>query len=174
MDKLRYPIGRYSFEGMTVKHREQWIADMENLPSQLAAVLADLDENQLDTSYRSGGWTVRQVVHHIADASMNSFSRFKLALTEPNPTIKPFKEERWAETADSLNAPVHASVSIIEGIYARWVLLLRSMEAVDFEKMFYHPEKGSQIGLANFLGFVSWHGRHHVAQIRSLRERKDW
>ncbi|NIK75723.1 putative damage-inducible protein DinB [Paenibacillus castaneae] len=174
MDKLRYPIGRYSFEGMTVKHREQWIADMEKLPSQLAAALSDLDETQLDTPYRSGGWTVRQVVHHLADASINSFGRFKLALTEANPTIKPFNADRWAETADSLQASPSTSAAIIEGIYARWVLLLRSMESADFERMFYHPEKGSQIGLAYFLGYVSWHGRHHVAHITSLRERKDW
>ncbi|MBD2871455.1 YfiT family bacillithiol transferase [Paenibacillus arenilitoris] len=174
MDKLRYPIGRYSYEGMTVKQRELWIADVENLPAQLKAALAGLDEEQLDTPYRSGGWTVRQVVHHIADAAMNCYSRFKLALTESNPTIKPFNEERWAETADSLHASTELSVAIIEGIYARWTLLLRSMQASDFDKMFYHPEKGSQIGLAYFLGFVAWHGKHHVAQIASLRERKDW
>lgn len=174
MDKLRYPIGRYSFDGMTVKHREQWIADIENLPAQLRAALADLDAEQLDTSYRSGGWTLRQVAHHLADASMNCFSRFKLALTESNPTIKPFNEERWAETADSLQASPDISLAIVEGIYARWVLLLRSMQTSDFDKMFYHPEKGNQIGLAYFLGFVAWHGKHHVAQITSLRERKDW
>ncbi|OBZ16793.1 MULTISPECIES: YfiT family bacillithiol transferase [Bacillales] len=174
MDKLRYPIGRYSFEGMTVKHREQWISDIEKLPGQLRAALADLNDEQLDTSYRSGGWTLRQVVHHLADASMNCFSRFKLALTESNPTIKPFNEERWAETADSLQASPDISLAIVEGIYARLVLLLRSMQASDFDKMFYHPEKGSQIGLANFLGFVAWHGKHHVAQITSLRDRKDW
>ncbi|OMF37521.1 metal-dependent hydrolase [Paenibacillus sp. FSL H8-0548] len=174
MDKLRYPIGRYSFEGMTVKHREQWIADIEKLPGQLREALADLDNEQLDTPYRSGGWTVRQVAHHLADASMNSFSRFKLALTESNPTIKPFNEVRWAETADSLQAAPDVSLAIVEGIYARWVLLLRSMQASDFEKMFYHPEKGTQIGLANFLGFVAWHGKHHVAHITSIRSRKDW
>ncbi|WP_139998176.1 YfiT family bacillithiol transferase [Paenibacillus paridis] len=174
MDKLRYPIGRYSFEGMTVKHREQWISDMEKLPAQLREALADLDNEQWDTPYRSGGWTVRQVTHHLADASMNSYSRFKLALTESNPTIKPFNEERWAETADSLQASPEISLAIVEGIYARWVLLLRSMQPADFEKMFYHPEKGSQFGLAFFLGFVAWHGRHHVAHITSLRERKGW
>ncbi|MGO4183381.1 YfiT family bacillithiol transferase [Paenibacillus sp. MCAF9] len=174
MDKLRYPIGRYSFEGMTVKQREQWIVEIEKLPGQLRAALADLDEDMLNTSYRSGGWSLRQVVHHLADASMNSFTRFKLALTEFNPTIKPFNGERWAETADSLQASTDISLAIVEGIYARWVLLLRSMNASDFEKMFYHPEKGSQIGLAYFLGFVAWHGKHHVAQITSLRERKDW
>ncbi|WP_028611124.1 YfiT family bacillithiol transferase [Paenibacillus harenae] len=174
MDKLRYPIGRYSYEGMTAKQREQWISEVERLPGQLKAALEGLDDDQLDTPYRSGGWTVRQVTHHIADAAMNCFSRFKLALTEPNPTIKPFNEERWAITADSLQASPSVSLAVIEGIYARWVLLLRSMEPADFDKMFYHPEKGSQIGLAYFLGFVAWHGRHHVAQITSLRERNDW
>ncbi|MCA0753939.1 putative metal-dependent hydrolase [Paenibacillus sp. N4] len=174
MDKLRYPIGRYSYAGMTVKQREQWIEEIEKLPGQLRAALEGLDDEQLDTPYRSGGWTARQVAHHIADAAMNCFTRFKLALTESNPTIKPFEEERWAMTADSLHASPAISLAIVEGIYARWVLLLRSMETSDFEKMFYHPEQGSQIGLAYFLGFVAWHGKHHVAHITSLRDRKDW
>ncbi len=174
MDNLRYPIGKYSFEGMTVKQREQWIAEIEQLPLQVKAAIEGLEEAQLDTVYRSGGWTVRQVVHHVTDAAMNCFARFKLALTESNPTIKPFQEEPWAETADSLQADPQLSLAIIEGIYARWVMLLRSMDTSDFDKMFYHPEKGSQIKLSYFLGFVAWHGKHHTAQITSLRERKGW
>jgi len=174
MDKLRYPIGRYVYESMTAKHREQWITDMEKLPEQLKAVLNELDDEMLDTAYRLGGWTVRQVVHHIADAAMNSFSRFKLALTESNPTIKPFDEELWASTADSLQASPDLSVAIVEGIYSRWVMLLRSMSQSDFDKMFYHPGKGSQIKLSYFLGYVSWHGKHHVAHIRHLRDRMEW
>lgn len=171
MDKLRYPIGRYAYEGMTAKQKDEWIADIERLPGQLRQALEGLNDEQLDTPYRSGGWTARQVAHHLADASMNCFSRFKLALTEKNPTIKPFNEESWAETADSLNASPQVSLAIVEGIYARWVLLLRSMERADFDKQFYHPEKGSQIGLAYFLGFVAWHGKHHVGHINIVKER---
>lgn len=174
MDQLRYPIGKYVFEGMTNQQRDRWIAELEQLPAQLKQAIAGLNGTQLDTSYRSGGWTVRQVVHHIADSAMNSFSRFKLALTESNPTIKPFKEDEWAETADSLQASPDTSLAIIEGTYARWVLLLRSMEGQDFLKQFYHPERGSQVGLAYFLGFAAWHGSHHVAQITSLKERMNW
>ncbi|MDQ0059573.1 YfiT family bacillithiol transferase [Paenibacillus harenae] len=171
MEKLRYPIGRYVYEGMTTKQMEQWIADMERLPGQLRESLSGLSEEQLDTAYRSGGWTARQVAHHLADAAMNCFSRFKLALTETNPTIKPFDEELWAETADSLNASPDISLAIVEGIYARWVLLLRSMERADYDKQFYHPEQGKQIGLAYFLGFAAWHGKHHVAHINIVKER---
>ncbi|MHA6484596.1 YfiT family bacillithiol transferase [Paenibacillus sp. strain BS8-2] len=174
MEQLRYPIGRYQFEGMNSAQRERWISEIEALPGQLRAAIDGLDAEQLDTPYRTGGWTVRQVVHHLADAGMNCFTRFKLALTESNPTIKPFHEERWAETSDSLKAPPELSVAIIDGLYSRWTLLLHGMEKSSFDKEFYHPERGMQIKLSYFLGFVAWHGRHHVAQITNLRERNEW
>lgn len=174
MDQLRYPIGKFMFEGMTPQQRERWIEELEQLPAQLKLAIKGLDDEQLDSPYRTGGWTIRQVVHHVADASMNSFSRFKLALTESNPTIKPFKEDGWANTADVLEAPTDTSIAIVEGIYSRMSLLLRSMEGQDYLKQFYHPEKGSQVGLAYFLGFVVWHGKHHIAHITNLRERMGW
>lgn len=174
MEQLRYPIGRYSFEGMTNAQKDKWIVEVEKLPEQLKAAIAGLSEEQLDTKYRSGGWTARQLVHHIADSGINCFSRFKLALTENNPTIKPFNEGSWAETSDSLTAPPELSLSIIDGVYERSAMLLRSMERVDFERQFYHPEKGSQLKLSYFLGFYAWHGRHHVAHITNLRERMEW
>lgn len=174
MEQFRYPIGRYTFEGMTTAQKDKWIVEVEMLPAQLRAALDGLNAEQLDTAYRLGGWTVRQVAHHIADAGINSFSRFKLALTESNPTIKPFDEERWAITADSMTASPDASLIIVDGIYTRWLLLLRSMERSDFEKQFYHPGEGSQLKLSYFLGFAAWHGMHHVAHITSLRERMDW
>lgn len=174
MDQLRYPIGRYEFEGMTTQQCERWISEIERLPAKLKAALEGMDDSQLDTPYRKGGWTVRQVVHHIADAAMNSFARFKLALTENNPTIKPFDESKWAETADSLNTSPTLSIVIIEGLYERFAVLLRSLDRSDFEKQFYHPEVGSQFALAYFLGFVAWHGNHHVAHIASLKERMGW
>ncbi|MFD0587920.1 YfiT family bacillithiol transferase [Paenibacillus sp. GCM10027627] len=174
MEHLRYPIGRYSFEGMNSEQQEKWIAEIERLPAALREAVAGLNDEQLDTPYRLGGWTVRQVVHHIADAGLNCFSRFKLALTESNPTIKPFDEEGWADTSDSLKASPELSLIIVEGLYARWSLLLRSMDRTQFEKQFYHPERGSQLKLSYFLGFVAWHGKHHVAHITSLRERMHW
>lgn len=174
MEQLRYPIGRYQYEGMNAAQQEKWIAAMEELPGLLRQAVAGLDSEQLDTPYRAGGWTVRQVVHHVADASINCFTRFKLALTEPNPTVKPFDEDGWALTADSLDAAPETSLSILDGICARWSLLLRSMSRSDFEKEFYHPGIGKQLKLSYFLGFVAWHGRHHTAHIVNLRERNEW
>lgn len=174
MEQLRYPIGSYVFEGMSAAQQRQWIEEIERLPGELRAAVEGLTDEQLDTPYRSGGWTARQLVHHIADAAMNCFSRFKLALTENNPTIKPFQEEGWAQTADGIAASPELSLSIIDGLYARWSLLLRSMDRADFDKQFYHPEQGKQVKLSYFLGFVAWHGKHHTAQIVSLRERKNW
>ncbi|MEK3884416.1 YfiT family bacillithiol transferase [Paenibacillus sp. PL2-23] len=174
MEQLRYPIGKYSFEGMTAAQQREWIREVEALPALLKAAIEGLDDEQLDTPYRTGGWTIRQVVHHVADAAMNCFSRFKLALTENNPTIKPFNEEGWAETEDSLKVAPEVSLAIVDGVHRRWSVLLHAMERSDFDKQFYHPEKGSQLKLSWFLGFVAWHGKHHVAHITSLRERMDW
>lgn len=174
MDALRYPIGRYRFEGMNQARQEKWIAELEQLPKLLRDTIEGLDDSQLDLAYRKGGWTSRQVVHHLADAIINNFIRFKLALTETNPTIKPFDEEAWAVTADSLQASPEISIDIIEGTCARWVLLLNSLERADFEREFYHPGKGRQFKLAYYLGYVTWHARHHVAHLTGLKERNNW
>lgn len=174
MEQLRYPIGRYQFEGMNNAQRDKWIAEVEALPAGLRAALDGLNDEQLDTPYRRGGWTIRQVTHHLADAGMNCFTRFKLALTESNPTIKPFDEGPWSELPDVMKAPPEVSLAIIDGLYARWSLLLRGMEREQFEREFYHPEQGMQIKLSYFLGFVAWHGRHHLAHITNLRERMEW
>ncbi|MBH5316762.1 putative metal-dependent hydrolase [Paenibacillus sp. GSMTC-2017] len=174
MEKLRYPIGRYSYEGMTVVQKDKWIVEIENLPAQMRQAIDGLTEEQLNTPYRPEGWTVRQVVHHLADATINCFSRFKLALTEANPTVKPFDEEGWANTVDSLDASPELSLIILEGIYARWVLLLKSLQRADFDKQFYHPAIGKQVQLSYFLGFVAWHGNHHLAHITNLKDRLEW
>ncbi|RJE90560.1 putative metal-dependent hydrolase [Paenibacillus sp. 1011MAR3C5] len=174
MEQLRYPNGKFLFEGMSAVQMEKWISEVEKLPGELRAAIEGLDDEQLDTHYRTGGWTVRQVVHHLADASMNMFSRFKLALTESNPTIKPFDEDRWVNTADSLRAAPDSSLLIIDGLHTRTSQLLRSLERADFEKQFYHPEKGSQMKLSFLLAYMAWHGSHHVAHIMSLRERMEW
>ncbi|WP_168121954.1 YfiT family bacillithiol transferase [Paenibacillus sp. HB172176] len=173
MEPLRYPIGRFQYEGMSSALREQWIAEIESQPQRLKELTQGLSDDQLDTPYRGGGWTVRQIIHHIADSSMNCFTRFKLALTEDNPTIKPFND-KWAMTADSLGAAPGPSLLMLEGIHIRWILLLRSMKHAEFERQFYHPELGKQLKLSYFLGYVAWHGNHHIAHISSLMERKEW
>ncbi|MGG2092116.1 YfiT family bacillithiol transferase [Bacillus sp. S13(2024)] len=173
MMDLRYPIGQFTYEGNPTRDLiENWIKEIENLPAKLKEAIKDLQDEQLNTSYRPGGWTVRQVVHHIADSHMNSYIRFKLALTENNPTIKPYMEEKWAELPDS-QLPIDVSLALLESLHMRWVTLLRSMKSNDFEKTFHHPESGSsKLGVT--IGLYAWHGRHHTAHITSLRDRLGW
>lgn len=174
MEQKRYPIGRFLFEGMTAAQQEQWIVEVEQFPHLIREAAVGLNDEQLNTPYRHGGWTVRQTVHHMADASMQCYSRFKWALTESNPTIKPFHEDGWAGLKDSVTAPPEHSLAILDGVHPRWSILLRSMGRADFEKQFYHPEQGIQIKLSAFLSFVAWHGKHHAAHIRNLREERGW
>jgi len=174
MGQRRFPIGKYTYTGMNDEQRLKWTEDIEKLPSALKSALAGMTEEQYDTPYRDGGWTVRQLVHHIADSTMNFFIRFKLALSEQNPTIKPFNEEPWALMVDSTQASPELSLAIIEGVHERFTMLIRSMSRADFEKQFYHPEKVRQIHLAQYLGYVAWHGKHHYTQIADLKERKGW
>jgi len=174
MENLNYPIGRFVFEGMTASQKEEWTQQLQQYPQKLKALVQGLSEEQLDTPYRTGGWTIRQVVHHVADFAINAFIRFKLALTENNPTIKPFQEDQWALLSDTTQMPIEASLSIIEGTYSRLAVLLQSMSMVDFERQFYHPEKVSQMSLKHFLSFTRWHCYHHLAHIQGAKERFDW
>ncbi|UFT99607.1 putative metal-dependent hydrolase [Radiobacillus kanasensis] len=169
----RYPIGQFEHQGEITKGDiEQWLKEVEELPKQIKDVVQYMSEEQLDTPYRDGGWSVRQVVHHVADSHMNSFIRFKLALTEENPTIKPYEEAEWAEQAD-YQLPVAFSLATIEAIHKRTVHLLQSIGFDEFEKTFIHPESGKQT-LSKYLGFYNWHGRHHLAHITQLVEKMDW
>ncbi len=162
----RFPIGRFQFPDESTAHqRTGWIADIERLPGLLQDALDALPPDQIDTPYRPGGWTVRQVVHHVADSHMNAFMRFKLALTEDEPTIKPYHQERWAETADSLNVHPAVSLSLIRALHQRWAALLRSMKPEDFGRTFRHPEQGRLLTLDQTLALYAWHGRHHAAHI---------
>ncbi|PEB51768.1 metal-dependent hydrolase [Bacillus pseudomycoides] len=173
MKDLRYPIGQFTYEeNITEEMIDKWIQEIEDLPHELTKAIKDLDKHQLDTPYRTGGWTVRQVVHHVVDSHMNSYIRFKLALTENNPTIKPYREEKWAELPDS-RLPVDVSLVLLESLHKRWVNLLYSLEAADLEKTFNHPESG-ETKLAVAIGLYAWHGRHHTAHITSLRKRLGW
>lgn len=153
--------------------RAAHIHTLQVLAEQVKKAIEGLSDEQLDTPYREGGWTLRQVVHHIADSHANAFIRFKLALTEEWPTIKPYVEAAWAELGDSKTLPVAPSIAMIEGLHARWVALLQSMSFDDFHRGFNHPEYGS-VSLTKALAMYDWHARHHLAHITSLRARKGW
>lgn len=149
------------------------IAAIRALPSQLSAVVADLDDHQLDTPYRDGGWTVRQVVHHLADSHMNAFIRFKLGLTEDEPTIKPYNQESWAELADTTSLPIASSLKLIEGLHARWAVLLDEFSESDWKRRINHPESGT-MDLGRLLEIYAAHGVKHVEHIAGLRRRQGW
>lgn len=149
------------------------IEEIARTPANLRSAVQGLSTKQLDTPYRPGGWTVRQVVHHLPDSHMNSYVRFKLALTEDEPTIKPYAEDRWAELSDTKATPIETSLTLLDSLHARWVALLRSLDSEQWKRNFRHPELGP-VSLEKSLALYAWHGRHHVAHIRNLREREGW
>lgn len=173
-EDAKYPIGKFQWEdGLSEARRREMINQIAETPAQLRAAVAGFSEAQFDTPYREGGWTVRQVVHHLADSHLNAFVRFKLALTEDRPAVKTYEQQLWAELADARTAPVEPSLAMLEGLHQRWVILLRQMSAADFARQFQHPEHGL-MKLERLLAMYAWHGRHHVAHITSLRERMRW
>jgi len=175
MTDLRYPIGKFSFEDSPNQaQRDEWLNDIATLPQKLREAVAGLSEEQLDTPYREGGWTLRQVVHHVADSHMNSYIRFRLALTEDAPTIKPYNEAAWAELVDAYTLDIETSLVLLGTLHKRWVTLLRSLSSSDLARTFTHPESGREASLERNLALYSWHGRHHTAHITSLRERNGW
>ncbi len=170
----RFPVGKFAWpETISSDDRRQFIAQIEETPAKLRAAVQGLSEAQLDTPYRDGGWTVRQVVHHLADSHMNAFIRYKLALTETEPTIKPYEQQKWAELPDGKTAPIEISLALLESLHRRWTLLVKSMKPEEFARTFRHPELGL-VTLERNLALYAWHGRHHVAHITSLREQKGW
>jgi hypothetical protein len=172
-DTLRFPIGRCRpAASITAVEQGEHIETLRLLPERLTAAVAGLDDRQLDTPYRDGGWTLRQVVHHVADSHANSYVRFKLALTEDWPTIKPYDEAAWAELLDS-RLPVEVSLNLIAALHARWVALVESLSVEDFARGYVHPEGGRQ-NLAQALALYAWHSRHHTAHIANLRARMGW
>jgi len=174
MTDLRYPIGKFHYDGPTTDEQlRKSIDEIAHAPSNLRSAITGLSAQQLDTPYRPGGWTVRQVVHHVPDSHMNAYIRFKLALTEDEPTIKPYAEDRWAELADTGTTPVEVSLTMLDALHDRWVRLLRSFKTDDWKRTFRHPELGV-MDLERTLALYAWHGRHHVAHITSLREREGW
>ena len=174
MPDPRYPVGPFALPAvMTAGDRERFIAVLENAPDKLRAAVLGLSEAQLDAPYRDGGWTVRQVVHHLPDSHLNSYIRFKWALTEDAPTIKAYFEERWAELPDTRETPVPVSLDLLTALHQRWTTLLHALTETDFARTFAHPETGAQT-LAESLAYYAWHGEHHTAQIMQLREQKGW
>jgi len=174
-DDLRYPIGRFEYSGLaSEEQRRSSIDAIAETPARLRDAVRGLSDAQLDTPYRDGGWTVRQVAHHVPDSHLNAFARFKLTLTEEQPTIKPYDEARWAELSDVRDTPVDVSLALLDALHQRWVLLLRSLRGDDWTRAYVHPEFGKTYTLDHALGDYAWHGRHHVAQITSLRRRNGW
>ena len=173
LEALRYPIGRFRRpSGTTAEARRAQIQTLRMLPERLREAVSGLDDPRLDVPCREGGWTVRQLVHHVADSHINSYTRFKLALTEDWPTIKPYDEVAWAKLADS-RLPIDGSLVLLDSLHARWVALLESLSETDFERGYVHPEQGRQ-ALAFALAIYAWHSLHHTAHITGLRERQGW
>ncbi len=174
MSDLSYPIGKFQWTGASSEaDRRKFIAQIEEAPAKLRAAVEGLTDAQLDTPYRDGGWTVRQVVHHLPDSHMNAYVRFKLAVTESEPTVKTYEQERWAELVDARSAPIEPSLALLESLHQRFVMFLKSLTAADYARKLKHPELG-EVDLDRYLAMYAWHGRHHVAHITSLRERRRW
>jgi len=172
---LRFPIGKFDWNApITEADYPRLIAEIAAVPGALRSAVAGLSRDQLETRYRPGGWTVKQVVHHVPDSHMNAYSRFKLALTEDQPTIKPYDEAKWAELPDSQRVPIDVSLNLLDAIHQRWVPLMRAIDASDFNRTLMHPEHNRVMTLSQLLGLYAWHGRHHVAHITSLRKREGW
>jgi uncharacterized damage-inducible protein DinB len=174
MADLRYPIGKFHFAGPpTEPERKKYIDEISEASANLRAAVKGLSDQQLDTPYRPEGWTVRQVAHHVPDSHLNAYVRFKLALTEEEPTIKTYAEDRWARLPDTAATPVEVSLTLLDSLHNRWVRLLHSLQPEDWKRTFRHPELGL-VSLEKNLALYAWHGRHHVAHIMSLRERNGW
>lgn len=175
MDNFQYPIGKFErVDKVSTEQRTEWIKQIAETPTKLRSAINGLSVEQLDTPYRHGGWTVRQVVHHLPDSHMNAYIRFKLALTEEKPIIKPYMENRWAELDDYRNTPLEVSLTLLESLHQRWVALLSNLRDSQFELTFTNPESDDTIAIGTALGLYAWHGRHHIAHITSLRERMGW
>ena len=172
---LRYPIGKYEPQPFSIEKKVEWLADLKFLPLQLENAILNLDEAQLHTPYREDGWTIHQLVHHVADSHINAYCRFKLALTEDNPTIKPYDEKLWAEMNDVHKLPINISLILLHALHIRWHEALKYVADNDWNnRTVFHPEHKRTMRLWYLLGLYAWHGRHHVAHITSLRERKGW
>jgi len=175
IDKLKYPIGKVNLPNkISNTDIKTWINVLEKFPKQLSNLTNNLSDEQLDTPYRNGGWTIRQVIHHLADSHHNSYTRFKWALTEDKPIIKAYYENRWATLFDSKNAPILLSLNYLSALHAKWVFLLKGISINDLQKIFIHPNGNEQVSLAQNIGIYAWHSKHHFAHINNLIKNKNW
>lgn len=167
LNNLKYPIGKFSKPAViTSEDIDHWISEIEKFPSRLSQTVIKLSDEELSYNYRpQGGWNIRQVVHHCADSHMNGFIRFKLALSEDSPTIKPYLEAKWSLLEDVSSAPITDSLKILEGLHHRWVILLRSLSENDLKRAFIHPEHGKRFNLKEYIGNYAWHSNHHLAHV---------
>jgi uncharacterized damage-inducible protein DinB len=172
--KNQYPIGKYEPKPFSEKQKEAWLLDIKFLPEEIERSILNLDKAQLDTPYREGGWTVQQVVHHVADSHMNAYCRFKLGLTEDNPSIKPYLENEWAVLPDVAAIPVNVSITLLHALHQRLYYTIKDLSNEQWERKVFHPESKREMSLWFLLGLYAWHGRHHTAHIITLREQKNW
>ena len=165
MEHLQYPIGKYIEQPFSEKQLKEWLLDIQTLPMHVEHAIQNLDEAELDTAYRAGGWTLKQVVHHIADSHMNAYIRFKLGLSEDNPVIKPYDENAWAQMIDTQNLPINISITLLFSLHMRLHEILKNMKVEEWSRTIFHPEHQKQMTLWYLLGMYAWHGRHHVAHL---------
>lgn len=175
LEELRYPIGPYTPPiSFTEADLIKWMTAIEALPLWLDVIIENLDAHQLDTPYRPGGWTMVQVIHHLADSHMNAFMRLKLALTEASPAIKPYDEARWAETAEVQSVPVNVSITLLHALHRRWVALLQGIHEDEWRRTYFHPERNREFPVWEMTAMYAWHSRHHMEHLRQLKERMNW
>jgi hypothetical protein len=171
---VKYPIGKHQMVPFSQEEKEARFADILFLPRMLEYAVLNLNDDQIQTPYRDGGWTVNQVIHHVADSHMNAFIRFKLGLTEDNPTIKPYIQSAWGDTADVTAVPVNLSITLLHSLHHRWYELLKTINDDQWERTIYHPEQERKITLWELLLIYAWHGKHHAAHVTNLREQMGW
>jgi hypothetical protein len=174
MTEYNYPIGKYIEQPFSETQLKEWLLDIETLPKALEYAITNLDEVHLEIAYRDGGWNSRQVVHHVADSHMNAFIRIKLALTEDNPTIKPYDQDAWVLLEDVKQVPINISITLLYAVHARMLAIFKSVKGEEWNRTVEHPEYKTKMSIWYILGLYAWHGKHHTAHINSLRERNGW
>ncbi len=174
IEDIQYPTGKYQTKPFSQKQKDEWLLDIKFLPAELELAVQNLDEHQLQTPYRDGGWTVHQLVHHIADSHMNAYIRFRLGLTENNPTIKPYDQDAWVFLNDVKTLPINISITLLHALHKRWTTTLEVLEDDTWQRTVYHPEQQKEITLWFLLGMYAWHSKHHLAHITNLKERHHW